>query len=381
MTSIDSYKLTFDSGIVKDISLSKYDRTEYTSASQNNELLNIEKPKQNHYELLYRIVKDTSLSKYDRTEYTGARQDNELLNIERPKQIKYNCKNPELGIQKIELNETSNKVILQGSAKVLRDDYYQGINTNTWGRVIDSYNNTGLINLDPVEVFNNAELFSVDISDNLKMEHHPSKYIETLKLLNVNERYHVTDFRNRGKKVNGITFQGKQRTFKERQIMYEKLAEILTIPELRKYAGEYSNVLRVEMNLQQLRRISHYFGSNKLCDVLTSENNANYQLFEKINSKASVEVLKLFKESEGMTLSTFEKQVGRETIIEKYCLENWDTVNDFIRSKQKSRNPSRKKKEYRETYIRLKEKKLQGGKILQLNNPLIDELIYKLKVA
>ena len=177
MTSIDSYKLTFDSGIVKDISLSKYDRTEYTSASQNNE----------------------------------------LLNIERPKQIKYNCKNPELGIQKIELNETSNKVILQGSAKVLRDDYYQGINTNTWGRVIDSYNNTGLINLDPVEVFNNAELFSVDISDNLKMEHHPSKYIETLKLLNVNERYHVTDFRNRGKKVNGITFQGKQRTFKDHE--------------------------------------------------------------------------------------------------------------------------------------------------------------------
>ena len=341
MNSIDSYKLTFDLDIVKDI----------------------------------------SLSKYDRTEYTGAKQDNELLNIERPKQIKYNCKNPDLGIQKIELNETSNKVILQGSAKVLRDQYYEGINVNTFERVIDSYNNTGLINLDSVEVFNNAELFSVDISNNLKMDKHPSEYIEILKLMNVNERYQVTDYRNRGRKVNGITFQGKQRSFKERQIMYDKLAEILNSPELRKYADEYSNVLRVEMNLQQLRRISHYFGGNSLCDVLTSENNANYQLFEKINSKASVEVLKLFQNYEGMTLSELEKQVGRETIIEKYCLMDWDTINDFIKSMQKSRNPSRKRKEYRETYIRLREKELQGGKILQLNNPLIDELIYKLKVA
>ena len=339
MVAIDSYKMSFDIGIIKDVDFSRFDRQ-----------INL----------------------------SGTTAEDELLNVEKAKQDKYFCVNPGYGIKRIEVNETTNKVILQGSAKVLKDQYYEGINLNTWERVIQGYNDTGYIKLDPGDVMKNAELFSVDVSANMVMDREPWEYIRAMKMLKVNERYEVKDYQNPGSKtVNGITFKGSQRSFKERQIFYDKEKDVSREKELRQYIGKYKNVLRVEMNLQQLRRIRYYYEKNTLQDVLNSQTNANYLLFEKINSKASMSLLRLFDETEGMPLYQAEKLKGRETIIRDICLMDWDLVIQWIKSKVKG-NPSRYTKEYREVFMSMAN---EGGKILELHSPLMDELISKLKIA
>ena len=300
------------------------------------------------------------------------------MHVDKARQDKYFCKNPDLGIKRIEVNETTNKVILEGSAKVLRDQYYEGINLNTWERVIKGYNDTGLIKLDPVEVMNNAELFSVDVSANMVMDKEPWQYITAMKMMKLDERYEVTEYKNPGSKsVNGITFRGPQRSFKERQIFYDKEKDVSREPELRKHIGKFKNVLRVEMNLQQLKRIRHYFGKNTLQDVLNSKVNANYDLFKKINSKASMSLLRLFNECEDMPLYQVEKLKGRETIIRDICQMDWDLVVEWIKSKVKG-NPSRYVKEYRDIFMSMANKE---GKVLQFSSPLMDELSNKLKIA
>ena len=82
MVAIDSYKMSFDIGIIKDVDFSKFDRQ-----------INL----------------------------SGTTAEDELLHVDKAKQDKFFCMNPGLGINRIEVNETTNKVILQGSAKVLRD--------------------------------------------------------------------------------------------------------------------------------------------------------------------------------------------------------------------------------------------------------------------
>ena len=339
MVAIDSYKMSFDVGIVQDVNFNKLDRQ-----------INL----------------------------SGVTVEDELLHVDKAKQDKYFCVNPGYGIKRIEVNETTNKVILQGSAKVLRDQYHEGINLNTWERVIQGYNDTGLIKLDPVDVLKNAELFSVDVSANMVMDKEPWQYITAMKMMKVNERYEVKEYQNPGSKsVNGITFRGSQRSFKERQIFYDKEKDVSREPELRKYIGKYKNVLRVEMNLQQLRRIRHYYGKNTLQDVLNSQVNANYDLFTKINSKASMSLLRLFDETEGMPMHQVEKLKGRETIIRDICQMDWDLVVQWIKSKIRGK-PSRYVKEYRDVFMSMANKE---GKVLQFNSPLMDELSNKLKIA
>ena len=323
-------------------------------------------------------LKDVNFGKFDRQiNVSGETADTELLQVEKAKKDVYFCVNPGYGIKRIEINETGNRVILQGSAKILKEQYFEGINLNTWKRVIEGYNNTGYVKLDPVEVLNNAELFSVDVSANMTMTREPWQYIKALRMLQTNERYEVKEYRNPGSKdVNGVTFRGVQRSFKERQIYYDKQKDVAREPELRQYIGKYNNVLRVEMNLQHLRRIRHYFGKNTLQDVLHSKANANYQLFEKINSKASMNLLRLFNDFDGIPLYQVEKIKGRETIIRDICLMDWDMVVQWIKVKLNSKKPYRYINEYRELFNSML---AQSGKVLDFSSPLLDELSEQLK--
>jgi len=329
------------------------------------------------------VLKDIDLDKFDYQEKRFAKKDEKqppLMTVDKTNQKIWTIDKPGYGIKRIELNENTNRIILQGSAKTLRDQYNEGINLNTWERLMNAYNDTGCIQLNPDKVLQSGELFTVDVSINMKMDHEPWKYIQALKMLKTSNRYEVKDYRNPGsRKVNGITIRGTQRSFKERQIYYDKQIDVAREPELRKYADEYHRVLRAEMNLAQLRRIRHYFGNNGLVDVLNSKTNANLLLFEKITSKASVNLLRLFDDHEGMPMYQVEKIKGRETIIRDICLMDWDLVTEWIKSKIKGK-PSRYMKEYRTLFLELMNQQ-EGGRVFTLDNPLLNELKTKMKVA
>lgn len=273
------------------------------------------------------------------------------LVITDPVRIKqHSIVNPCTGIKRITIDETRRRVILEGSAKVLQEQYREGITLNTFERMIDGYNRTDIIRLDPVEVLKSGELFTADISKNMTMDEPIPEYVSALHRLRCNNRYQVDQYKNDGRSVNGIVFKGKQRSFNERLIFYDKQKDVARDKdkEFRKYAGDYSSVLRSETNLNQVRRIKKYFGSNRLEDVFGSPVNANLMLFEKIVSRASNDLLRLFEETEGMRLHDIEKLKGRETIIRDYCGGDFDLVEEFIRHHLSAgSNPSRYFSEYR----------------------------------
>ena len=318
MTSVDSYKIGFDIGILKDISFSRMSKNTYEPGTTSD---------------------DGSIEGIKTTF----------------KQVKHSIVNPKKGIKLIEVNETTGRVIIQGSAKVLKDQYKEGINLETFDQVINEYNSTGIIQVDPGDVLTFGEFFTVDISKNMTMDEPVPGYISSLYRLGCNSQYKVDQYRDGGKFVNGVTFRGKQRSFKERLIFYDKEKDIARDKDLRQYSGQYEKVLRAEMNLAQLRRIRHYFSSNNVSTVLSSQVNANYNLFMKVVSKSSNDLLRLFNETEGLELRYIEKLKGRERIIIEYCQMNWDLVDEFLKTKVKGGSITRYRSEYRKVYLSIKD--------------------------
>lgn len=301
------------------------------------------------------------------------------LVITDPVRIKqHSIVNPATGIKRILVDETRGRVLLEGSAKVLRDQYGQGITLNTFERVIDGYNRTGIIQLDPAEVLATGECFTIDVSKNMRMQDPISDYVSAMYRLRCNPGYHVEKYDNDGRGANGITFKGRQKSFNERLILYDKQKDLARDKdkELRKYAPDYEGVLRCEMNLNQRRRIRHYFGSDRLQDVLTSPVNANLLLFEKIVSKGSPALLRLFEETEGMKLHEIEKLKGRETIIRDYCGGDFLLVREFIKHHLSSgSNPSRYLSEYQQIWQRMDKRNI---KVIEFTERHIEEIKIKL---
>jgi predicted nucleic acid-binding OB-fold protein len=266
--------------------------------------------------------------------------------------VTYTAKDIGTGIKRVTVDERKGTVILEGSAKVLQEQYREGITLDTFERVIDTYNGTGIIRLDPSQVMETGELFTVDVSKNMQMSEQIPEYISALNGLRGNTRYQVDQYQNDNVTVNGIVFKGKARRPRERMIFYDKRKDVSRDKTLCRFVDQFTGTLRAERNFTQFKSMRDVFGSNRLQDVLTSQANPTLLLFEKIVSKAPDSFLRLFNETEGMTLHEVERLKGRETIIRDYCCMDIDLVKEFIRQRVKGKL-SRYFKEYREVWSAL----------------------------
>jgi hypothetical protein len=289
-------------------------------------------------------IRDFQQSRFQHEIITaGVNPDGEILSIEpAPKREIFVLNNLETGLKRIEFDMQKNSLIIEGSAKILHDQYMEGITANTIERVFSQINQTGVIDLNPAACIETGSLLRVDITHNIQVDNPVSEYVGALGLIPVNDKYRIETFSNES-----IVFNGRQRTFKERQIFYDKAAEVKRDKEIRGYFKSFgkTNIVRAEMNLAQLKRIRFYFGSNILQDVLKQPVNPNYLLFDKITHRAPNEVLQLFDEWQGVALYKIEKEEGRKKIIQQLQMD-MTLIDKFLKAHVKG-NISRYKKEYR----------------------------------
>ncbi len=289
-----------------------------------------------------------------------------------------------------ENNKTKQNIIIGGSAKILGDDYFKGINQNTIGQVVDQVNKFGssFLELDVSSIIEEGKFLSIDTTNNLHVSHTPLQYLEAMNLYRVNYRY-KTDFSNT-RKNQGIVFAGKQTSFKERIILYAKYVELTNKPEAKTFLATLKNpvrlldesrsVLRCEQNNVQLRKIRERLNiqDTSILNVLTSLANPNYHVLNKVIRGGGQ--LSLFSElDEYKSFHMLEKRKGQESIIRE-CLYDIHLIREIMQHYySEGPNMRRQLKEYKDLIVMLQEKESSSQE--GTTNELIDEVMNLLKAS
>lgn len=77
--------------------------------------------------------------------------------------------NPIPGIKSILVDHNNELVKIQGSAKILTDNYLQGISLNTFESWVNGINQMGVIELNPQSVYEHGVFHSLDTTHNVPM--------------------------------------------------------------------------------------------------------------------------------------------------------------------------------------------------------------------
>ena len=259
-------------------------------------------------------------------------------------QDKYTVKSPIPGLKSIEVNPGANKVIIETSAKILKDNYLQGLNLNTLEQYTDTINSTGLVHIKRANI-DQAQILAVDTTQNIAWNERTSfsDLIHSIQLCSVNPKYSNDLFNTRNNK--GLVFTGNQTSIKCRMIIYDKYTELIAKKENKLFLESCNNpnkllnqakgIIRVEQNNTSFASIRTRLkvADNNIMSVLNSNENPNYKLLDTITSLHSLEQLELFERyrNKDMTIGEIVRMEGMRNIIEK-C--NYDKIllKEFLKS-------------------------------------------------
>lgn len=288
------------------------------------------------------------------------------------------------GLKRIEIDNRTNTVQLELSAKILLDNYFDLININTIEQVFDTINKTGIIEIDKSRL-NDFSVHSLDFTQNLKGQEQPHVYMDTCRMI-INGKYITETYKGTGdnRHKNGIVFRGKQKSFKERMIVYTKADEIKkdkkfiqSLNNSLKVISQFNGITRVENNVCQHRKIRELTGvNNRLIDILTATATPNYKLFQKIKGKDFIQT-ELFRLPDSMKLYEIEKEYGRRHIIQELNFDI-DLIKDFIKSRlgEKSK-PNR----YYRDYFAVMDTMQRADRDTEIDNTVMAEFELLLKTA
>jgi hypothetical protein len=293
-----------------------------------------------------------------------------------------------IGVNSVSIENMTGEMIITLSAKSLEEDYISGININTVERALSQVNKSGFVKIDVNDFIDECAVLTCDVTDNLKVHGDVANYIDNLSLYRLNEHYKVHEYTNR----DSIVFDRAVKSYKERTTLYHKHNEVMrdkTMLGILFEAGrgnDFRNILRMETNLAQARRIREYFDIEKykhsevdskgnlrtyiqLTDVLSSEEKVNSKIFERITEK---DVPRLFTEYEnsGKTFKQIEQDEGMKSIITKLD-GDIRLIRKFIQS-HVSGNVSRYIKRYKEKIIEMEQSGLDVNKKSEIEGSIVE---------
>jgi len=310
------------------------------------------------------------------------RQD--ILNDGIVSEIIHTKESPCIGLKSVAYDNYKQCAVVDLSAKILKERYFDLITPNTVERVFEEVNKYSPITFTIPMAMEIARVRAMDCTNNLRVEEDPQRYVDALYQVRANERYNVTFHREHGN--SGVVMSGKQKTFKERQIIYVKSFDLLRDKRMTKepyfdaVLRDHNGILRVESNYTSFDRIRKCTGSADLLlkTVLNSTEHPNLSLFNKITSRIPDNQLMLHLERgkfAGMTLHQIEKRIGMEGIIRELDFD-MVRISHFINTaRSKGSKNSKVIRQYRNL---LTEIMPTEGNVIQLRNLLIEEIRIKL---
>lgn len=163
--------------------------------------------------------------------------------------------------------DAEGEVIIQVSAKILGRDYPQLITRETMPQVLTRINASGFIQLDSLAALEAAVPLLVHAAKDFPLSN-PSECFRVMKLLHVNDRYHLTGYRN----ANTLCFENEVNTRKCQEYgkLYVKLLEFemkknqpfresLSGPDLAHVRAQFKGMTRGELELKSGEKIYQYY--------------------------------------------------------------------------------------------------------------------------
>ena len=280
------------------------------------------------------------------------------------------------GLNRISIDKLSNTTTIEVSAKILKQNYFEGINKNTLNEVIDNINSHNIVKFNSNNLIDNATILRMDVTDNVKMQLLDRtilyKTLSTIPLPKV-----IQTTLNNTKQNLGVTWKGTQKSLKDRMICYDKAIHLKFKDKslhktdyCNKVMNDFKDVARFEQNLTALDKIRGYYKTNNLKDVLTSDVKANYLKFDKM-TRNNKELVLFDDEFYGMNFKQIRNRLGDERIIDMHNLD-WNRILNFIKIHNKN-NWHRYQKELKDVFKILQQKK---GNEQSLINTIKKELLY-----
>lgn len=222
-----------------------------------------------------------------------------------------------VGLGGISIDNKRQVVSISGSAKLLGENYLEGIHKNTFAQYIDTINQLGIIELDVYKTFELGIYHKIDTTNNIDMglvydlNSQWSDILGYLCIAKMNERFDIDEYDR--KHNQGITYIGDQQE-KNRLIMYRKHTDLsrskdkkgisnkqffATIKNPVKFLESTKDILRVEQNLTSFRAIRERLNvdSTSIQNILQNGINPNPYMLDKITQPhRQNQLLMLFNE-------------------------------------------------------------------------------------
>ena len=270
------------------------------------------------------------------------------------------------------------KIILELSAKTLKENYDKSINKNTVDQLINNISSES-ISFKP-ENFYSSQVLKFDPNNNININKPKYKYIQALSFLKMNSRVKVDPYL----KNNGIviTKNVKTKNISFRMSIYDKFYDMVsgTSKEMQEFINPeiFRNKLRIETNQRHFKQFRKYLNINtneiQLSDLLNSNEKVNLKVFNEITKGYQFELFDNPK-YENMNWNEFKNRISIETII-KECNFDINLIRELIKTKlSKNTKPSYQVKECKRIMYEMLNKE---GKKINLDNSLIQEIRYKL---
>jgi hypothetical protein len=252
-----------------------------------------------------------------------------------------------VGVSGLTIDNIRQQISINTSAKLLNNQYLDGINTNTYAQWIDSINGLGLIDIDKYKTFEQGIFQKIDTTNNIdlsslyNLDNQWNEVLGYLEVAKLNERFSIDDYYS--KHNQGIAYRGNQKE-KNRLIMYRKYLDLLksdnkgflnSINRPVEFLNSTKNILRVESNHTTFKAIRTRLNinSNTIQDVLTNGVNPNPKMLDKITQPhRENQLLMVFNEysPDNYNLDEVIKLEGIKNIIRNanYCEK---TLKQFVK--------------------------------------------------
>lgn len=285
------------------------------------------------------------------------------------------------GFNRVTIDNLQNEIIIEGSAKILKSNYYDGISLNTFDQLHYELTRHKLIDISQDNLMK-AQMFTLDCTVNLELKDIKQSVRATVEHGSINSNYTLKNFSKGGNF--GFVATRDVKSYKERMTGYSKLMEVSNTDS--KFAKDCPeaikrfnlNTLRLESNFASFKNVRDHFKvtSNNLGSILNSQENVNFKMYDRLIHTGKQ--LELFSDAyENISFPNLIKEIGFKSFFAQF---NYDlkAAKQFVRIKY-----DRKKHTNHNYYYTMLDKKYAELTKDQrnFNNQFISEITEKLKTA
>lgn len=225
------------------------------------------------------------------------------------------------------INIRAENILIEFSAKILREQYFNLISRNTIEHALHNLNETDGTTFDPRVILDAGCFFRCDTTTDLWISRYPPDYIAALQFSLIHPDYSMDTYGHN----ETIVFTKRTKTRKHRLSIYWKYPELLKDRDIQRYIDpdRYWPVIRVERNIRTFEEIRSAFGVKGcfISEVLNSPRNPNIDLF---NSIKPIPPRLIEEYREDVKLKQIVKREGMTRILEQYGFD-MGRVEKFIR--------------------------------------------------